>query len=82
MIGDEIYGVFHTHSHGCIEQYRKVLELGGRFDLIVIWVGDELKPVQGDFKTITGWSSIYSLDSGLIKKLLKVIEFAGFWNET
>ena len=78
MIGDEIYGVFHTHSHGCIEQYRKVLELGGRFDLIVIWVGDELKPVQGDFKTITGWSSIYSLDSGLIKKLLKVIEFAGF----
>jgi len=82
MIGNDIYGVFYTISSRCIEQYDKVLRLGGRFNLTVIWVSDELKPVQGDFKTVLGWSSICTLDSGFIKKLLKVIELSDLWNET
>ena len=82
MIGNDIYSVFYTISSRCIEQYDKVLRLGGRFNLTVIWVSDELKPVQGDFKTVLGWSSICTLDSGFIKKLLKVIELSDLWNET
>ncbi len=82
MIGDQIYAVFYTQSRGCIDQYSKVLGLGGRFDLTVIWASGELKPGRGDFKTVPGWSSIYTLDSGFAEKLLKVIELSGLWNET
>ena len=54
MIGDEIYSVFYTLDHECIEQYEKISRLGGRFGLTVICVSDELKPVQEDFKTVPG----------------------------
>ena len=80
MIGDKIYGVFSTSSYKCIEQYNKVLKLGGKFDLIVVWVSNELKLEQKDFETIPGWGSIYSLNSGVVRKLLKVIELSGFWD--
>jgi len=82
MIDSDVYAVFSTPRRGCIEQYKKVMRLGGKFNLTIVWVSDELKPERGDFKTVPGWSSIYSIDSGFIKKLLKVIELSGLWNKT
>ncbi|RLG86766.1 MAG: hypothetical protein DRO39_02330 [Thermoprotei archaeon] len=80
LIGDDVYAVFPTPSHSCVEQYERLSRLGGWFDLTVVWVSDELKPRQGDYQAIPGWASIYSLDSGFATKLLRVIRLTGLWS--
>lgn len=80
LLGDDVYAVFPAPSSSCVEQYERLSRLGGWFDLTVVWVSDELKPRQGDYQAIPGWASIYSLDSGFVAKLLRVIRLTGLWS--
>lgn len=80
MIEDKVYN-FHPIDGSCVEQYDKVSRLGGRFDLTVIWVSNELRVEQKDLETIPGWHTVFGLDSGLTRKLLSVIRLVGFWDK-